>query len=301
MGKMGAMDKLTDAAITDRVRYTLRDIGIPPRPSILADIEQEFLKEDTDYLRLADVIGSDVGLTAGLIKVANSTGFGMRKKVRTVRECLLVLGVYQIVQIIAGLSLEKVFAKAPQLTRFWDGSARNARVSAWLATRLRRFCGLRPEDAYTFGLFRDCGIPLLLIPFPEYKEVLKEANGEPVDTFTAVEDRRMGINHVEMGAAMAETWLLADEFVAAIRHHHRLASSHLPGAPVIPPISWTMIAVSQLAEHLIQLKTGLSKTLEWDKLREVELACLGLSVQDLEGIEADCDGVVFDRRASKPA
>lgn len=278
------------------MRIEIRQVGIPPRPSILADIEQEFLKDETDYLRLADVIGSDVGLSAGLIKVANSASFGMRKRVRTVRETLLVLGMHQIVQIVAGLSLEKVFGNSPQMIRFWDGSAKTARVSAWLANRLRATCGIRPEDAYTFGLFRDCGIPLILIPFPDYRDVLDQANRESSLPFTDVEDRLMGINHCALGAAMAETWLLPDDYIAAIKHHHQLPWLRSEDAPALATVSWRLIAISQLAEHLIQLKTGQSHTHEWDKAGTVDLELLGLSATDLLAIEADCAGVVLNRR-----
>lgn len=291
------MKSLSEAKLSDQIRIEVRQIGIPPRPSILAEIEREFLKEETDYLRLADVIGSDVGITAGLIKVANSASFGMRKKVRTVRECLLVLGMHQVVQIVAALSLEKAFGHAPQLTRFWDASAKNARISAWLATRLRGKCGLRPEDAYTFGLFRDCGIPLLLIPFPEYKDVLTKANAEATEAFTSVEDQLMGVNHASLGAELAESWLLAEEFVAAIRYCYQLAWSSQPDAPHVPPISWTLIAVSHLSEHLIQLKTGLAQNHEWEKAGETVMQLLNLTSSELKTIEAECDGVVNDRRS----
>lgn len=291
------MNNLNEAQLCDRIRIEIRQIGIPPRPSILVEIEREFQKEETDYLRLADVIGSDVGITAGLIKVANSAGFGMRKKARTVRECLLALGMHQLVQVVAALSLEKAFGHAPQLTRFWDASAKNARVSAWLANRLRSKCGLRPEDAYTFGLFRDCGIPLLLIPFPGYRDVLVQANAESKESFTAVEDRLMGINHAALGAQLAETWQLAEEFIEAIRCYYQLAWSSQPDAPLIPPLSWTLIAVSQLAEHLIQLNTGLAQSHEWEKAGERALQLLDLTPDELEAIEDECGGVVNDRRS----
>lgn len=293
------MNSVADPALAEQIRLEVRQIGIPPRPTILAEIDAVLRRDETDYMRLADLIGADVGISAGLIKVANSPFFGMSRKVRTVRECLMVLGMHQIVQIVTSLSLEKMFGHTPLLTRFWDSSARIARVSAWLATRLRRQCRVRPEDAYTFGLFRDCGIPLLLIPFPkEYHAALKAANEETVESFTAVEDRMMGINHAVLGAAMAETWLLADEFIAAIRHHHE-AYPEAGETSEAPALAWTLIAVAQLAEHLVQLKTGMAKTHEWDKVAAMNLKLLGIDAVVLEELEAECDGVVHDRRSAQ--
>ena len=41
-----------------------------------------------------------------------------------------------------------------------------------------------PDDAYTYGLFRDCGIPILMKKFPGYVDVLKAANAETEKGFT---------------------------------------------------------------------------------------------------------------------
>ena len=296
------MNTVSNLSLAEQIKLEVRQIGIPPRPSILIEIEKVLRENETDYIRLADLIGADVGIAAGLIKVANSPFFGLTRKVRTVRECLMALGMHQVVQIVTTLSLEKEFGHAPQLTRFWDSSARIARVSAWLAYRLRGRCRIPPEDAYTFGLFRDCGIALLLVPFPEYRETLLAANQAATDSFTAVEDRMMGINHASLGSAMAETWLLADEFITAIRHHHDLP--HVQAAeeaPDLPASAWTMIAIAQLAEHLVQLKTGMSKTNEWEKVMAMSIQQLGIDAASLAELEAECDGVVHDRRSAPAA
>lgn len=296
------MNAAAELSLSEQVKLEVRQIGIPPRPTILVEIDAVLRKDESDYMRLADLIGADVGISAGLIKVANSPFFGLKRKVRNIRECLMVLGMHEIIQIVTTLALEKEFGHTPQLHRFWDSSARVARVSAWLASRLRRQCHVRPEDAYTFGLFRDCGIPLLLLPFPkEYHAALKAANEEIVESFTAVEDRMMGINHAILGAAMAETWLLADDLVAAIRYHHEQPAAQLPEGADIPPIAWTMIALAQLAEHLGQIKTGMSNSHEWEKVKAMNFDLLGINEDSLAELEAECDGVVHDRRSAPSA
>lgn len=272
----------------------IRQIGIPPCPLAIVEVNSEFAKAEPDFSHLARVIRADVGLSATLIKTTNSPYFGLNKRVRTVYEALLVLGLRLIVQTIAGLSLKKVFEHAPQMERFWDSSARMARVSGWVALRLGLRCGIRPEDAYTFGLFRDCGIPVLMVPFPDYREVLRQANAERQEIFTAVEDRLMSINHAVVGAQLAETWLLPGEIVLAIRHHHDLSIMRAEKAPAIPHSSWMLAAIAQLAEHLIQLKTGQALTHEWEKAVAIDLDQLGISAGELAKIENECDAAVME-------
>ena len=73
---------------------------------------------------------------------------------------------------------------ARYMMRFWDASARKARLSAWLAYKLD-IPGFHSEDAYTFGLFHDCGIPILMMRFPHCKEMLGQANRNTQTEFTA--------------------------------------------------------------------------------------------------------------------
>lgn len=274
------------------MRVEVRDIGIPPRPAILDRINSEMQKDEPDFKQLAEIVGSDVGLAASVIKVANSPYFGFGKKVRSVQEALLVLGLKVIVRTIAGLALQRTFPHVPNLERFWDASACTARVSGWLAQNLNGRAKVRADDAYTFGLFRDCGVPVLMIPFPEYQGVLKAANAEAAASFTAVEDRALSINHAIVGAELAEDWLLPEEIHTAIRHHHDAGVIEDDGPTGVASTTRRLIAVSQTAEYLIHRHTGLNRTREWDKLGPACMALLELDEEDLERLFQDSHAAV---------
>ncbi|MDP1524369.1 MAG: HDOD domain-containing protein [Rhodocyclaceae bacterium] len=282
--------------VESRMGIEVRNIGIPPRPAILDQINREMANSDPDFNHLAELIGSDVALSASLIKVANSPYYGFSKKVRSVQEALLVLGLKVTVRTIAGLSLKAVFKRAPSFERFWDASAGTARVSGWLVQQLPRGHGIRAEDAYTFGLFRDCGIPVLMIPFPEYRGILHKANEEALLPFTDVEDAALSINHAIVGAELAENWLLPEDIHQAIRYHHALSALLSKPSPGISPAAQRLIALAQLAEYLIQQNTDQdhNHTQEWPKLGAACLALLGLGDDDLPALVAGSGTVVHE-------
>lgn len=269
---------------------SIRDIGIPPRPAILDRIASEMRKDEPDSRSLVHDISADVSLSASLIKTANSPFFGFRSRVRSVNEALMVLGLDVASRAIAGIILRKVFPNSLHLERFWDASARIARLSGWLAQRLVNL-RLRPDDAYTFGLFRDCGIPVLLRRFPGYDKVLMLANEEAGRSFTAVEDTRLPTNHAMVGCLLAQNWWLPEETCLAIRHHHDVAV--LKTSLVSPPLaSRHLIAVAQLAEHLVQRHSGLSHTQEWPKLGPACLRLLDLTQAEVELIFTEAIAVM---------
>ena len=276
---------ITDASprpedIEARMKIEIRDIGIPPRPSILAEIEWEAARDEPDFINLSRILSQDVGLSASLIKVANSPYFSFGKKVPTVHEAMLVLGLKLVINTVAGLALQQVFKHVPNLEDFWNESASNAQAANWLARKIGPKCGIRPEDAYTFALFRDCGIPVLLIPFPDYQSTLAAAKAEKVLSFTEVEERAIGINHAHIGAEMAANWLLPEMTCQAIRHHH---DCELPDANPgnLPERSKVLIALSHVAEYLVHQKNGHEPTCEWEKLGAAFLACLGIDEEKL--------------------
>lgn len=275
-----------------RIGTEIRNIGIPPRPEILSRIDAEMRKTAPDFRLLANIIGSDVGLAASVIKVSNSPYYGFGKKVRSVPEALLVLGLKVMTQTIAGIALQRMFPHVPSLERFWDFAASAARVSAWLAQHLHGRAHLRPDDAYTFGLFRDCGIAVLMIPFPEYRDILRQANHETKEPFTAVEDRQLSINHAIVGSELAKDWLLPADTCAAIRHHHDVAALDGPLGDSLPDHARQLIAVTQTAEYLIQKCSGMSQTHEWDKLGNACMRVLDISSDELAALESEARAVI---------
>lgn len=261
------------------------DVGIPPCPIILDRFMNEIGKDEPDSLRLANIIGADVGIAAGLIKTANSPFFGMRQRVRSVNEALTILGLKAASRAVAGIILRNSFPHVPQLERFWDASARIAHLSGWLAQDLQ-IRGLRAEDAYTFGLFRDCGIPVLLGRFPDYAATLNEANRDAERPFTAIEETVLPTNHAMVGCILAQSWWLPEEVCLAIRNHHELAALESAGSE-IPMLSRRLIAISQLAEHIVQQQLNLSLTQEWPKLGAACLKLLDIGDAQLETLYAE--------------
>jgi HD-like signal output (HDOD) protein len=267
--------------VEDLLESSLSDTGIPTRPAILDRVHTEMGKDEPDLNLLARIISADVALSGGLISIANSPYFGFHGRVRSVNEALMVLGLDVSCRAIAGLILRKLFPATHALERFWDASASIARLSGWLAQHPEIGIKIHANDAYTFGLFRDCGIAVLLNRFPYYQEVLLKANAEETLSFTQVEEIQCPTNHTVIGGLLAQSWWLPEEISVAIKHHHEFALLQKDDATQLPAPTRGLIAVSQLAEHLFQHHSGMSQTQEWVKAKDVCLALLGLTEEQL--------------------
>ena len=261
------------------LEQSIKGIDIPPRPLIIDRVRAAMNEEVPNFKRVGELISADVSLAAGLIKTANSPYFGCQSRARSINEALLMLGLDVTCRAIAAISLRQAFPNSAHYERFWDASAKIAVLSGWLARRLKR-PRLRADDAYTYGLFRDCGIVILLRRFPDYKMTLHRANNEAVLSFTALEQRELPTDHAVIGCLLAQSWWLPDEICQAIRHHHELASIATADSAV-PLASRYLIAIGQTAEHLLQQVSGASHTAEWPKLGAACLRLLDLKDENL--------------------
>lgn len=280
------------APVDRALEQNINEIGIPPRPQIIDRIEAETRKDEPDFKHLAHLISVDVSLSAGLIKTANSAMFGTRGTVRSIDEALVRLGLYATSRAIASISLRNAFPRSVQLDRFWNASAQIAALSAWLTPLIARH-RVRPDDAYTYGLFRDCGIPVLLLRFPQYRQTLTQANDELILPFTAIEEQDLPTNHAMIGCLLAQNWWLPEEICLAIRHHHELRFSDSAGGQ-LPLISRYLIAISQTAEHLLQQVTKESHTCEWPKLGAECLQLLGLTQAEVANLYSEAAQVIHN-------
>jgi HD-like signal output (HDOD) protein len=277
-------DKIPDEmhSVDSVLEQTLKDIGIPPRPEILDRIAAEMHQDDPNFRHLGQLINADVSLAASLIKTANSPFFGFPSRAHATNEALMMLGLDVASRAIAGISLRKAFPADIRLERFWHASAQIAALSGWL-TQVVAKGKLRADDAYTYGLFRDCGIPVMLRRFPSYARILAHANDEAEQSFTQVEQQGLQefpIDHAMVGYLLAQNWWLTEEISLAIRHHHEVSALD-PVNPGLPATSRYLIAMGQTAEHILQELTGGSRTREWSKLGPSCLRLLELPESEL--------------------
>lgn len=256
----------------------VRGIGIPPCPAILTGVMREMRAAEPNFRRVGALIETDVGLAATAVKTANSAFFGLPKPAATVHEALAFMGVRTVAQILTGLLLRQAFpvANSEAMAEFWERSANHAALAGKLAQSLRL---ADPGSAYTFGLFRDCGMAIMLRKFKGYAEVM---HGHASDglLFAPLETERFGMDHARVGHYLANSWHLPPVLCAAILHHHD-AEALAGRQSAIEAPSMRLIAIGALADH-IETSSGSEPD------GETLLACkqLGVPAERLREIEA---------------
>jgi HD-like signal output (HDOD) protein len=238
----------------------LRSIRIPPRPSLLVDLQRELAQPDPSPRAIARIIGNDVGMSGALLKLANSPFYGAARKAKSVEQAINFLGINQCAAMLTGiLAREAIGANNPVLNQFWEVSSCRAQALVFIGRKLR----LAPPDiAHTFGLFCDIGIPILMARFADYGQTLDLCNGAANRKVTAIEDARHATNHAAIGCLLARNWGLSPDVSWAILHHH---DYEVLGDDATDDAIRSLVAGAVLAERAIQRYHGNSESLEWAK------------------------------------
>ena len=271
--------------IDQELERVAQSVGIPPCPGILIDLSAEAKKDDPDFRKIERLVSMDVGLSATLLKTVNSPFYGLRNKISTVSQAVSMLGLSMLSRTVTGLVLRNAFAGKDSISmeHFWDASANKAMAAAFIA---RQLPGMDKDEFYTFGLFQNCGIPILMQRFPQYKETLGAANESPDRKFTEIEDEAHGTDHATMGYLLTKSWRLPEDLSQAIRYHHEYAMLS-DEQTTLSTKTQHLIAVGLLASHAIQTDSGLSLSLEWEKGGDTALAHLGLTAHEFQEIADD--------------
>jgi HD-like signal output (HDOD) protein len=262
----------------------VRNVVIPPRPEVLERLSAELNRRSPRVSAVVKLLSTDVGLAASLLKTANSPAFGLSRRIVSIDDAVALLG-FGTVEAAASefLLRQSLSAGAPTMERFWDASRKIAQVSRHIS---RSVPGLRPDDAYVYGLFQDCGIALLIQRFGDYKETLAAANAAVECSFTDIEQQRYQTDHATVGYLLARTWRLPEHVSEAIRSHHEYALWAEEGS-ALPAGSAQLIACALLAERCVQLATDMAKSVEWDKAGEAALAYLDMKPAEFDEIVDD--------------
>jgi HD-like signal output (HDOD) protein len=263
------------AAAEDPVDALMKSIRIPPRPSLLADLQRELGSPDPSPETIGRIVASDVGMSGALLKLANSAIYGGRRKAKSIEQAILFLGINQVASLMTGLlARQAIPANSAALASFWDVSTRRAQAMVFLSRRMR--IG-EPDVAHTFGLFCDTGVPLLMDRFKDYEATFFAASLDAERPFTALEEERHATSHAAIGCLLARNWGLSDHVGWAILHHHDYAV--LDDANTAGTVR-SLVALSLLAESAISAYQGHAESLEWNKGGARACAYLGLSQEE---------------------
>ncbi|MDQ2799119.1 MAG: HDOD domain-containing protein [Armatimonadota bacterium] len=231
------LDKATDLAALPQVVFRVIELTGDPKATS-ADLEK--------------VLGMDQALATKILTLANSSYYGLPRRVSSLRDAVVFLGFKSVKSLAMTISSFNVFlgkSDAPSLARraVWRHSLETAQCAQIVSQHLHAHVQetFSPDQAYTCGLLHDVGKMVL----DQSKHALFVSITQLSRThglrFHDVEVEVMPISHCQLGAAMGTRWNLPPLLCEAIAYHHAPREASLN-----PRLTATICLANEIAHYM---------------------------------------------------
>ena len=194
------------------------NLEIPTIPDVASRALRMMSDPEVRGAQLAKTISEDQGLTAKVLKVANSALYALPREVKNLQQAAMVLGFTTLKSIVISASCRSIYKRFGMFEKsLWGHSVSSAMAAHALAQQL----DLKHRDeAFVAGLMHDVGkVVMNNGARDQYKEVLKLCQQEGIGSVDA-EQRVFGFSHVDVGSVLVQRWELTPALEHAVFLHH---------------------------------------------------------------------------------
>jgi len=177
---------------------------------------------DSSISQVVEVIRYDQAMTANLLKICNSTYFGLKRRIESIKQAVAYLGIEKIACLAMLGNSTQNFKKAQSGYDLDAGELwRNSVSSALIAQNLAEKKHLQNIPLiFTSALIKDIGKVILHHHVQDsFQEIMAAVRHRNL-TFIEAEKEIIGIDHAELGARVAEKWNFSPQMVNIIKNHH---------------------------------------------------------------------------------
>lgn len=208
---MGALDSI------------LKNIqSLPALPATAMRLVSMLTGDEVDFNEVKSIIKMDEAISMAVLRSANSVRYGAVGRVFSLDESIVRLGSKNLMKIAMEHQVSKLLVSAGSsygLRRgaMWKGSLGGGLAAEELA---RESNFQEPDLCFLCAMLRDIGKLALDTHFGPDRILQCADSLEPNCCFLVAERNSLGVDHAELGGALAEHWGLPERICDAIRFHH---------------------------------------------------------------------------------
>lgn len=204
---------------------------------------------------LHEVISQDPALSSRILKVVNSSFYGLPGQIASINRAIVMLGLNAVKNIAIAASLVKLFRGGELTPNFsakalWDQATAVGAACKMISDKLK--LGLN-DEAYLAGLMHNIGIVVEMqydrsMLIDVIRQTGVDANGVPANDMLTVETSVFGADHQDFGEALCRRWKFPKTFQNVTGYHHRPLD--------LPSESRTLTCVVYVATRIVGRSEG---------------------------------------------
>lgn len=245
--------------------------SLPCLPSVYVELMDQLKSEEASIQKIGQIISRDVGMSAKVLQLVNSSFFGTKKHLATPAQAVVYLGFDTIRALVISVHVFSQFDASAletfSIEKIFDHSMKTSAFAKQIA-RLAKADPKTVDYSFMAGLLHDIGKVVLAVSLPQrYREVLALRASRKWTAWEA-ENSLLGTSHGEVGAYLLGLWGLPDPVVEAVAYHHN------PGRCVnqkFSPLTAVHLADFLASDASTETAGGAGKNLVSEYLSRIEV------------------------------
>lgn len=221
---------------------------LPAMPEVVQEVIS--LTEDPNATMdaVSEAIKRDPVLAGKILAIANSSYYGMRQHVGSLKLALVILGVREVKNIVLGVSMfQNLDAAETEKAMGIPFRTHSVTVGAIAKRLAQHFQLVSHGEEFIAGLLHDIGKLVLWRQLGSEYETLIRSVTETQRPLRDVEMEALGFTHADASAAWAAKWHFPEHLVDALRYHHNGGDREL-GCAKEPKLA-ALVRIADRASH----------------------------------------------------
>jgi len=250
-------------------------IKLPMLPKAVTEFSQKAEDPNATPKQLSKIIETDAGISCELLRMVNSSTFGLRRKVSSIQQTITLLGIRSTKLFLVTTGLKQAMttseSKLINLPNFWSTNLERALAARKIAQLMK----VDPDVAFSAAMLQDFLLPVLSNElFDFYLQFTINQDSSP-RLLNEYEHQQFNWDHCAAAANVMLDWSFPDELICAVYLHHEglklLTDSELGKTPAA-----AVAVASLIPDPLRQDPNGLNQLLTlneaWPEFNLFEIA-----------------------------
>jgi putative nucleotidyltransferase with HDIG domain len=254
-----------------------QDVALPEIPSIVIELNEVIANPFATADQMAQVINKSPSLTAMMLRIVNSSFYGLPAKVDRVSLAVTLIGTRELSSLALGISIMSIFRSIPTSLMTMRSFLKHSLACGILSRLLAAHKTLRQtEQMFTAGLLHDIGRLILFIYFPEDGLGTLRMARKMTEPLYRAENRDLGCHHARIGKYLLDRWGMPLIIENTVCFHHEPSEAPDPVPPAIVHVADLIVNALGIGTSGERLVPPLDAR-AWEAL-EMSPSCLDLVI-----------------------
>jgi putative nucleotidyltransferase with HDIG domain len=200
---------------------------LPSLPVVVLELMRNLDDEEAGTHLLADKIARDQALSAKVLRLANSSFYGMQRKVTSIQQAITILGFNSVRALVTAAAVIDRYAANKDSSLDFPAFWRHSIGTALCAKALARKLSFNQDHAFITGLLHDIGrLVIVTHSARQYEAVLIYRARHDCYLYEA-EQELLGFDHAAVGRAIMQHWKFPSLILDAVERHHAPAQEEV--------------------------------------------------------------------------